>query len=80
MSKKRGKKRLNIYFRQSQREFQSLSQTRVFYHINKNLPFKIYHFSRRQFLLKFQKMKRNYNKIKEKIFLRKRLPDSKVMD
>jgi len=45
----RRQKRDNIYFRQTPREFRAAKQTSVFAHINRNLPFRVYNFSKKQF-------------------------------
>ena len=42
-------KKRNIYFRQTPKEFRSIRQTQVFLHFNKNLPYKVYHFSKKLF-------------------------------
>lgn len=38
--------RSNIYFRQTPKEFRSAKQAEVYLHINKNLPYRIYHFTK----------------------------------
>jgi len=55
MSEK-GKRRLNTYFRQTARAFKVIRQTQVFSHINRNIPYRMYQFSRQQFLSSLQKM------------------------
>ncbi len=49
MSRTGKEKRRNINFRQTPREFASRRQTQVFLHFNRNLPYKVYQFSRRLF-------------------------------
>lgn len=56
-------KRDNIHFRQTPREFKAQNQAEISMHFNKNLPYKIYSFSRRQFIRQIARMKVAVNKI-----------------
>jgi len=49
MSRTGKEKRRNINFRQTPKEFRSARQTQVFLHFNKNLPYKVYQFSKNLF-------------------------------
>lgn len=48
--KQKGTRRLNIYFRQTAKAFKAARQTAVFSHINRNLPYRMYQFSKERFL------------------------------
>lgn len=64
MAKNKKAKRDNIYFRQTPREFKAARQTQVYYHINRNLPYRIYQFSKNHFMLNLNRLKNQYNKVK----------------
>ena len=49
MGKLGKQKRKNIYFRQTPKEFKSQRQTEVYYHINRNLPYTLFQFSKEKF-------------------------------
>lgn len=44
------KRRFNIYFRQTAKAFRAARQTSVFSHINRNLPYRMYQFSKERFI------------------------------
>lgn len=48
--KEKGTRRINIYFRQTAKAFKAARQTAVFSHINRNLPYRMYQFSKERFL------------------------------
>jgi len=58
MAEKKKAKRVNTFFRQTPREFKSAHQAQIFSHINRNLPYKIYQFSKSQFEINLIKLKR----------------------
>jgi hypothetical protein len=64
------KKRLNIYFRQTSKALRASRQTQIFSHINRNLPYKLYSFSRNQFR-KSRKIIRTYVDKNQVIFVLK---------
>lgn len=47
--KQKGTRRINIYFRQTAKAFKAARQTAVFSHINRNLPYRMYQFSKERF-------------------------------
>lgn len=47
--KEKGTRRINIYFRQTAKAFKAARQTAVFSHINRNLPYRMYQFSKERF-------------------------------
>jgi len=68
------KRRINIHFRQTAKAFRAARQTKVFAHINRNLPFRMYQFSKERFNRGTQYINRKYlNKFTS---LRKRNPPS----
>ena len=67
MTEKKNKKRLNIYFRQTPSSFVADRQTQVFAHIKRNIPYRIYVFSRGQFKNTVEAFKRNFSKITTKL-------------
>jgi hypothetical protein len=60
-------KRKNTHFRQTAKEFRSQKQNQIYEHFNKNLPFKIYNFSKEQFVIHLSKLKREFNKVRFKL-------------
>lgn len=56
-------KRDNIYFRKTERQFEADHLNQVYEHFNKNLPYRIYRFSKRQFRLQISRLKSAFNKI-----------------
>ena len=66
MTQKNKSKRDNIYFRQTPKEFRSARQTQIWQHINKNLPYRIYQFSKYHFLTNLNRLKNQYNKVTTK--------------
>jgi len=44
------KRRFNTYFRQTPKAFRAARQTSVFSHINRNIPYRMYQFSKERFL------------------------------
>jgi hypothetical protein len=63
-------RRLNIYFRQTAKAFRAARQTQVFYHINKNLPYRIYKFSKEKILSQVQKANSNLMQQRENFLTR----------
>lgn len=62
MAKKDKKRRLNIHFRQTVREFKSARQAQIYSHLNRNLPYKIFKVSKTQFLNKVKQINIMKNK------------------
>jgi len=60
-------KRLNIYFRQTAKSFRAARQTQIFSHINRNLPYRIFQFSKSRFSNQVMRIKGNKDKFKERI-------------
>lgn len=46
MAKQRGKKRINTYFRQTAKAFKAARQTQIFSHFRRNIPYKLYKYSK----------------------------------
>ena len=53
---KRDKKRFNTYFRQTAKEFKAIRQTQIYAHLKRNIPYKIFNISKRQFLNKVKQI------------------------
>lgn len=56
MAKRDKKRRLNVHFRQTTKEFKSARQAQVYSHLNRNLPYKIFKVSKTQFLNKVKQV------------------------
>ena len=61
MTKSSKGKRLNIYFRQTAKEFKSARQTQVYSHIKRNLPYRIFSFTKERIIFIVEKA-RNVSK------------------
>ena len=60
-------KRKNIYFRQTPKEFGAERQTATFSVMNRNVPYRVYQFSKSKFDLGLQKLHNQFGKIKLKL-------------
>ena len=70
MGKLGKQKRKNIYFRQTPKEFKSQRQTEVYYHINRNLPYTLFQFSKEKFSAHLKKVS-NFVTFQKSKFTRK---------
>jgi len=68
--KKHKERRLNIYFRQTAKAFRAARQTQVFSHINRNIPYRIYKFSKEKVLYQVQRANTNLMLQREKFLKR----------
>ena len=59
-------RRFNINFRQTAKAFRAARQSQIFIHINKNLPYRIYQFSKKRFQDQYQKAQNNFGKLSMK--------------
>ena len=60
-------KRRNTYFRQTERQFKAEKLNQIQEHFNRNLPYRIYSFSRRQVNRQMSRLKGAFNKVVTKI-------------
>jgi len=58
---KKGQKRINTYFRQTAKAFKAARQTAIFSHINRNITYRIYNFSKDVFVRQRQKFQSRFN-------------------
>lgn len=55
-------RRFNTYFRQTSKALRALRQTQVFSHINRNIPYNLYKFSKKQFSRQAEKIQTKFVK------------------
>jgi len=60
-------RRFNVNFRQTAKAFRAARQAQVFIHVNKNLPYRIYQFSREKFENQLHKAQNGFGKIRTKL-------------
>jgi hypothetical protein len=67
MEKAPGKRRSNVHFRQTPKEFRSASQAQRYEHIKRNLPFRIFTYTRVKIHSAYTLVKGGVRKIKNKL-------------